>query len=142
MPCLDTCFPPFTGAPIPFTLGVPFQINVNAFVSTRFSNPGSAGIMFQFSLFESVISVPNFPPQPGAAVTVFQGTATPEPVTWALVGLGLFGIVRSRATRRFLTADSGSTWRLVGGRMASALLDAGTASLRVGEPPTPSVRQD
>src|SRR5207244_1514162 len=62
------------GTPMPFTLGVPFEVNVSAFAS--FPNSGGSGqINFNFILFESVKPFEGFGPIPGGSVTVFDVVA-------------------------------------------------------------------
>ena len=71
-------------ATVPFTLGVPFEIEVDAFASILGVDYGSAGVTFQFSLYE--VSTFNSS-LPGAGVIVYDASSVPEPGTFALVGV-------------------------------------------------------
>jgi hypothetical protein len=75
-------------SPQPFTLGVPFQIDVSAFAGWLGANGptevGSGQITFQFSLYENVGGLPGFQP-----IIVYDASAVPEPWTFALVGVFL-----------------------------------------------------
>lgn len=72
---------------LPFTLGVPFQIDVSADASSIGS--GSATIAFSFSLAESVTPIPGYGTYPGEAVTIYDPPAVPEPATMLLLAGGL-----------------------------------------------------
>jgi hypothetical protein len=90
------CFPSLV-ATVPFTLGVPFQIDVDATATQRGAfMTGAATIDFHFSLAES------FQGTPGAFVVIYQGTpaTVPEPATFGAVGLGLLGLAKINAARR------------------------------------------
>ena len=73
-----------SGVPLSFTLGVPFQVSIDAYASALGS--GSGAIQFQFSVFEKV-DFGAFK-LPGASVDVFD-PQVPEPATLLLCGGGL-----------------------------------------------------
>jgi hypothetical protein len=93
------CLPPFFSTPQPFTLGVPFALDVSAFASNGLGLAGSGGINFQFSLFESVV-FPGFSPFPGASVIVYDASSVPEPATFSPVGVGLLWLAKMHFARR------------------------------------------
>jgi len=97
--CSFTCIPAgyLNGSPLPFTLGVPFQVNVGAFASNSLGLEGSGDISFHFSVFESV-TIPGFSSFPGASVTVYDAASVPEPATWLLTAAGLGLLWRKRST--------------------------------------------
>jgi hypothetical protein len=97
--CSFSCSPAndLNGTPLPFTLGVPFQIDVSAFASAF--GEGSGNISFQFSVFESIL-IPGFAPLPGASVAVFDPPDVPEPATFAPLGVGLLSLVAIQFARR------------------------------------------
>jgi len=97
--CSFTCSPMgyLNGTPLPFTLGVPFQVDASAFANLL--GTGSGLINFQFSVFESV-TIPGFAAFPGEKVIVFDPPAVPEPATFIPVGLGLILLTTVLATRR------------------------------------------
>jgi len=73
---------------LPFTLGVPFQIDVSAAASSV--GWGSSNIQFSFSLAESVTPIPGYGARPGALVTIYDPPAdVPEPATMLLCAGGL-----------------------------------------------------
>jgi hypothetical protein len=87
------------GAPIvmPFTLGVPFAIDVSADAMILGITEGFGVIDFQFSLFESVVAFAGAQPVPGAGVIIYDpSSSVPEPATFAAVALGLLGLVACR----------------------------------------------
>jgi hypothetical protein len=93
------------GAPVmmPFTLGVPFQIDVSADAMILGMTQGFGGIDFQFSLFESLVVFTGAQPITGARVLIEDpSTAVPEPATVAAValGLGFLSVSRNRKSRR------------------------------------------
>jgi hypothetical protein len=87
--CGEVCAIP-EGVWMPFTLGVPFNIDVSADAMILGPVYGAGDISLQFSLFETT----------GASVVVYEAAAVPEPATLMAVGLGLFGL----ATRAALNA--------------------------------------
>ena len=97
--CTAACSPSnyLNGTPLPFTLGVPFQIDVSAFASSL--GTGSGNISFQFSLFESA-SFPGFAAFPGEKVVIYDPPEAPEPATLMSVGLGLFSLATVYRRRR------------------------------------------
>jgi hypothetical protein len=83
------------GGPIamPFTLGVPFAIDVSADAMILGMTKGFGGIDFQFSLFESVVAFAGAQAVPGASVMIYDpSSSVPEPATYTGVGLGLLGL--------------------------------------------------
>jgi hypothetical protein len=98
--CGFSCSPAndFNGTPLPFTLGVPFQIDVGAFASLF--GQGSGTISFQFSLFESFVPYPGFAALPGASVAIFDPPAVPEPAAILLGGTGLALLTLGRMLQR------------------------------------------
>lgn len=104
--CGEVC--PLGGSvTMPFTLGVPFTIDVSADAMILGITEGFGGIDFQFSLFESVVAFSGAPAVPGASVTIYDpSSSVPEPATFAAVALGLILITassrrKSRTTLRF-----------------------------------------
>lgn len=82
------------GSALPFTLGVPFQVSIDAYASAF--GPGSGAIQFQFSVFEKV----DFGPFTfaGASVEVLD-PQVPEPATILLCGGGLALLLAGRRIR-------------------------------------------
>ena len=82
--CGEVCPVP-NGVWMPFTLGVPFDIDVSADAIILGPVYGAGTITLQFSLFEST----------GASVVVYDAAAVavPEPAMFTAVGLGLLGLV-------------------------------------------------
>jgi hypothetical protein len=78
--CGEFCAIP-NGVWMPFTLGVPFDIDVSAEAMIQGPIYGAGDITLQFSLFEST----------GASVVVYDAAAAavPEPAMFTAVGLGL-----------------------------------------------------
>jgi|GEM_PF-5269647 len=85
-------------ADLPFTLGVPFQINISAFANSL--NDGSSIVNFQFSLFESVDLGFSFAPFASESVLVYDAPAVPEPATVFLCAGGLALLAVGRRIRR------------------------------------------
>ena len=85
-------------ADLPFTLGVPFQINVSAFANSL--NDGSGNINFEFSLFESVDLGFGYAPFAGESVLVYDPPAVPEPATILLCAGGLTLLTAGRRIRQ------------------------------------------
>ena len=85
-------------ADLPFTLGVPFQVNISAFANSL--NDGSSIINFKFSLFESVDLGFPFAPFKGESVLVYDPPAVPEPTTVFLCAGGLALLAVGRRIRR------------------------------------------
>jgi hypothetical protein len=81
--CGEVCAIP-NGVWMPFTLGVPFDIDVSADAMILGPVYGAGDISLQFSLFEST----------GASVVVYDAAvaAVPEPAMFMAVGLGLIFI--------------------------------------------------
>jgi len=100
--CSFSCSPGsyLNGTLLPFTLGVPFQINVGA-VAGHPDSGGNGQINFNFLLFELAPTLEGFGPLPGASVAVFDVSAVPEPATLAPVALGLLWLTwaKSRSFR-------------------------------------------
>ena len=93
--CSFACSPGnyLNGTPLPFTLGVPFQVNVSAIAGFPASG-GNGRMDFNFLLFESLEpSLEGFHTQPGVSVTVFEVSDLPEPATFAPVAMGLLGLI-------------------------------------------------
>ena len=93
------CILPMSGLPLPFTLGVPFEISVSAsagYVNSETAEAGAGDVSFDFSLFESYAPYPGAAATVGAEVETFEVTATPatvpEPATLLPVCLGLLWI--------------------------------------------------
>ncbi len=81
--CGELCPIP-EGVWMPFTLGVPFDIDVSANAIILGPVYGAGDISLQFSLFENT----------GASVVVYDAAAAvPEPAMFTAVGLGLLGLV-------------------------------------------------
>jgi hypothetical protein len=81
--CGELCPIP-NGVWMPFTLGVPFDIDVSADAMILGPVYGAGDISLQFSLFENT----------GASVVVYDAAAAvPEPAMFTAVGLGLLGLV-------------------------------------------------
>ncbi len=98
--CTDSgCSPSndFNGTWQPFTLGVPFQIDVSAFASSV--GWGSGDIQFHFSVFESITPIPGCAARPGEAVTIYDPPDVPEPATMLLCAGGLALLVAGRRIR-------------------------------------------
>lgn len=106
--CGELCSAALIGSsfPIPFTLGVPFEISVSAFATTF--QHGSGEISFQFSLFEDFILLPplapGLPPQeiPGVGnnVAILAASSVPEPAILLPMGMGLLCLMKIHAARR------------------------------------------
>ena len=82
---------------LPFTLGVPFQVDISAFADSF--GTGSGNSYFDFSVFESVDL--GFPSTPfaGASVLVYDPPAVPEPATILLCAGGLAFLAVGRRIR-------------------------------------------
>jgi len=77
-------------APRPFTLGVPFEIQVSASALLFGQSSGTGDIDFQFALFEMGTAPPTTSfPFPSGNVVIYSETAVPEPATWLLTAVGL-----------------------------------------------------
>lgn len=87
----------FSGADLPFTLGVPFSVDISAAASSL--GDGSGHINFQFSVFESIDLGFPFQPFKGASVSVSDPVDTPEPVAILLSGGGLALLALARRIR-------------------------------------------
>jgi PEP-CTERM motif len=92
--CGEFC--PINQNPLPFTLGVPFEVNVSANAHVLGGIGGSGVISFQFSVFESIL-IPGFSAVPGSKIVVFDPPSVPEPATFIAVGLGLLSLVSARS---------------------------------------------
>ena len=128
--CGEVCAPGAVDA-MPFTLGVPFAIDVSAVAGMIGAVEGFGGIEFQFSLFESFVAFPGAQAIPGASVIVYDPVAVPEPSTLAAVGLGLLLLVRRQSGssppslsgfHRSGTEPSGCDGPLQAGRNVNALV--------------------
>jgi hypothetical protein len=92
--CGEVCPIP-NGVWMPFTLGVPFDIDVSADAMILGPVYGAGDISVQFSLFETT----------GASVVVYDAAAVPEPSMFTAVGWGLL-LMMTGVTGRKSHAES------------------------------------
>jgi len=84
------------GKALPFTLGIPFQVDISASAFAVESGTGTAN--FTFSAYEAVIQGSNA--FPGESVTITDPPSVPEPATILLFGGGLALLAVTRRIRR------------------------------------------
>ena len=87
---------------LPFTLGVPFAIDLSASASIfNFATQGASAFgEYGFSIYEQA-SINGYLFQ-GPAVTIFDAATVPEPssLTGIMIAMGLFAVNRARSLRR------------------------------------------